>query len=316
MICEYDNRPQRTYRGHSWELPPQENVSVGSVYIEEDTGRKLKYNGNSWYVFESDNITTLKYDEQRPIIKIEASKGIENFYNLMETAWQTTNCDVYIGKGQYVYTNELIDQIRAKRQRGIHIGNGCRYYFEMGSKLICEYTGSNSKDVVGYFSPLDSNNMASDFEIYGLDLLAKNTVYAFHDEANGESTFCRHIMQNCVIELDNSALSKEDGNPLSKALGGGLGQSEEIIIRNCSFKATNPSATSDNPDDASYHGANRSVRTDARIIIINCNFAHKFRGSNLSENTDSFPMVIYRENTSKVPVNIHGHGQYAQRIML
>ena len=284
---------------------PPENATVGSRFFEKDTKRVQQYNGSSWYVVEQDNISSVKYDATRPIIKIVASAGIDNFYSLMEEAFETTNCDVYIGEGEYIYTNELIDRIRAKNQRGIHIGNGCRYYFETGARIICEYTGKNRKDVCGYFSPLDSDNIASDFEIYNLNLLAKNVVYALHDEANGGETFCRHILQNCNIELDNSALSKEEGNSLSKALGGGLGRSEEIIIRNCTFKATNPSAPSLNPDDASYHGANRSSYTDARIIIINCYFEHKFRGSNLSENTDSFPTVIYCENTSKVPVNIH-----------
>ena len=244
--------------------------------------------------------------KSRPVINIKAADGIDSYYQKMLNAFTTGNCDVYIGKGNYTYTNALIEQIRAANKRGVPIGNGCRYYFETGAKLYCEYTGDNAADVVGFFSPLDSQNVGGDYEIYNLDLVAKNVCYALHDEANGADTFCKHVYKDCYLELDNTALGAEGGNSISKALGGGLGQFEEVIIENCVFKATNPAKTSNAQDDASYHSANRRPVTDAKIIVSGCWFQNRFRTSDLTSVTTEapYPRIIFTGNSSGASVNI------------
>lgn len=236
----------------------------------------------------------------RQVVRIYSGDGIDNFYAKMLEAYTTGNCDVYIGRGDYTYTNDLVDAIRAEGKRGVPIGAGCRYYFETGAKLYCEYTGENAADVKGFFSPLDSQNVGGDYEIYNLDLVAKNTCYALHDEANGAEDFCRHTYKNCYIELDNTALG-DSGNTISKALGGGLGKHTEIIIEDCVFIATNPLGGG---NDASYHGANDSEYTDAKIVVTNCWFNGNFRVSNLAENTKApYPRMIYAGNSSHKAVN-------------
>lgn len=136
-------------------------------------------------------------------------------------------------------------------------------------------------------------------------LTAKNVCYALHDEADGAEEFCKHVYKNCWVELDNSALGGS-GNTLSKALGGGLGKCSEIIIENCAFKATNPANTSSILNVASYHGANNSAFTDAKIIISGCYFeGGNFRASDLSANTESpYPRLIYSGNSSEGAVNV------------
>ena len=237
--------------------------------------------------------------EQRTVVNIYADGDINNFYIKMLKAFTTGNCDVYIGKGDYIYTNELVDSIMSVRKRGIPVGNGCRYFFETGAKLVCEYTGSNAADVVDLFSPLDSWNRGGSWEIYNLDLVAKNTCYALHDESNGADEFYKRVYKNCWIELDNSALGNSS-NTISKALGGGLGKHSEIIIEGCVFKATNPNG---NGNAVSYHGANNSNFTDAKILVTNSWFEGNFRTSDLSGNTESpYPRMIYTGNSSKTPV--------------
>lgn len=237
-----------------------------------------------------------EYNCKKEII-IKNSDGIAGFYTKMAEAYNTGNCDVIIEQGTYTFTNELVESIRTAGLRGIPIGNGCRYYFN-GAHIICNYTGENLHDVADMFSPLDAQNRASDFEIYNLDLLAKNCCYALHDDGNG-GDFCRHIYQDCKLELDNSGLSEANGNPISKALGGGLAAHEEVIIRNCIFKATNPAHTSQYQNDASYHGANNSSFTDASIVIDGCYFQNIFRCSNLSANIqEPYPRIIYTNNSS------------------
>lgn len=241
----------------------------------------------------------------RSVITINNTDGIEAFYTKMLTAFNTGNCDVYVQKGEYRYTNEIIEKIRADGRRGVPIGNNCRYYFETGANLYCEYTGENKADVVGYFSPLDSQNVGGNFEIYNLDLISKNTCYALHDEANASDDFCKHVYKNCYIKLDNTALGA-DGNSISKALGGGLGKYEEVIIENCVFKATNPSKASSVQDDASYHSANRSNITNVKLVINGCYFENRFRTSDFDDYPlqTPTPRIIYTNNSSGKADNI------------
>lgn len=236
--------------------------------------------------------------DYRRKIYINASEGILSFYNKMLFAYTTGNCDVYIGYGDYIYTNSLVESIRSSGKRGIPIGNNCKYFFETGANIYCEYTGSRAADVVDLFSPLDSQNTSGNYEIYNLHLISKNTCYALHDEVSGQDKFCRHIYKNCHIELDNSALGT-DGNSLSKALGGGLGKHEEVIIENCYFKAINPSKSTSVQNDVSYHGAINSTFTDAKIVVTGCYFENLLRTSEYSYATDGpWTKITYSNNKS------------------
>lgn len=233
----------------------------------------------------------------RQTVDIYAEEGIASFFNKMKNAYYAKNCDVYVHKGLYTFTNELIEAIFSE-YRGVPIGNGCHYYFETGAYLVCDYTGDNTS-VKSFFSPLDSLERASDWEIYNLHLVAKNVLYALHDEANGQSAFCKHFYSNCYIELDNTALGS-NGSTLSKSIGGGLGQYEEIIIQDCVFKTINPSKATVQEQEVTYHSANNSNFTDAKITVTGCYFVNgQFRTSDLYEDMIApFPTVIYNNNSA------------------
>ena len=241
--------------------------------------------------------TFLKDYNVRTKISISANDGIEQFYSKMVNAYQTKNCDVYIHKGDYIYTNELIDSIRSQGKRGVPIGNGCRYYFDTGTRLVCEYTGDNAADVALLFSALDSQNIGSDYEIYNLDLTAKNILYGIHDECDGSSNFCSHKYKNCYVTLDNTALGSASDYK-SRCIGGGLGKYEEIIIEDCVFLCTNPGKQTVAEQPVAYHGANNSTFSDAKFVVTGCYFNGLFRGSNLSGNTQApYPRIIYSNNS-------------------
>lgn len=279
-----------------------DNVAI-AMWVDEDYPNKIFCKSKHKDAVIAGKIGILNSNVEygaQTAIHISASDGIDAFYNKMVEAFNVGNCDVYIGKGDYVYSNAFINAVRSQGKRGVPIGNGCRYYFETGAKLRCEYTGTNAADVVDLFSPLDSWNVGGSWEIYNLDLVAKNTCYALHDEANGADAFCRRVYKNCHIELDNTALGS-NGNSISKALGGGLGRHEEVIIEDCVFKATNPIG---NGNDASYHGANGSAYTDAKIVVTNSWFKGNFRVSDLEVNNSApYPRVIYTGNSSGVGVS-------------
>ena len=235
-------------------------------------------------------------DHLRAAIDIYAEDGIDKFYESMKTAYEKGNTDVTIHKGTYMYTNALIDAIREEVKRGVPIGNGCRYFFETGAVLVCEYTGENTADVASMFSALDSQNAAGDYEIYNLDLTAKNILYAIHDEANGYNAFYSHKYKNCYVTLNNTALGSASDYK-SRCIGGGLGKHGEIIIEDCVFNCTNPGKETVAEQPVAYHGANGSTFSDVKFIVTGCYFNGLFRGSNLTENTEApYPRIIYSNN--------------------
>lgn len=229
-------------------------------------------------------------------VDVNSTDGITTFWDKMQEAFYKGDCDVFIHKGEYVYTNELIDYIRSLNRRGVPIGNGCHYYFETGANITCEYTGENVEDVKGYFTPLDSWSIASDYEIYNLSLSSKNTIYAIHDEANGEETPIKRVYKNCYVSLDNSVLG-EQSSALSKCIGGGFGLHSEIIIENCVFNTINPNT--EHGEDVSYHKANDQTYTDAKVIVSGCYFGGAFRcDMNYSPIPSIVPRVIACGNSA------------------
>lgn len=241
------------------------------------------------------------YAVSRKKVVISADDGIQSFYEKMLDAYNTKDCDVYVKKGTYTYTNELIDSIRKKGKRGVPIGNGCRYYFESGAYIYCEYTGENKSDVCNMFSPLDTQNVGTDFYIENLQLMSKNTVYALHDESDGATNHVKHSYKNCYIELDNSAIP-DIVTYISKALGGGLGQYTDICIENCVFIGTNPYNTNSIGNDASYHGPNNSEISHNNITVVNSWFKGNFRVSNLGQETDVKSKLVFSGNSESQQV--------------
>lgn len=232
----------------------------------------------------------------RKQITINNTGNIMDFYNSMLFAYEQGNTDVYITGNQYTYTNEFIEYIRSLNKRGVPVGNNNKYFFETTSKIYCEYTGDSKSDVKDMFSPLDTMNTANSFEIHGLHITSKNTVYAFHDEMNGASEYCKHIFENCYIELDNTALGNESSY-ISKALGGGLGQNEEVVIKNCVFKTINPYYSDRIDKTVSYHGS-MVGNTDATLVITGCYFDQTFGFDSTYESTIK-PVVIFCNNSYK-----------------
>lgn len=274
-----------------------------SIYIAGNTSKKntlmVNYGDSAMDYIPYRN--PIDYEIARPQIVISASDGIQSFYDKMELAFATKNCDVHIGKGDYVYTNELIDTIRSRGYRGIRIGNGCHYYFEAGAKLYCEYTGTNVSDIANMFSPLDSNNIGSDWYMENLHLFAKNILYALHDEAGGSETPYSHIYKNCYLELDNTSIP-DSTTYINKALGGGLGKYAYIDIDGCVFSANNPYYQDGYNNDASYHGANQQSTYFVDICVKNSWFRNNFRMSNNAENTDVHANLLFSGNSTRVSI--------------
>lgn len=226
-------------------------------------------------IINNDKIIGL-IEKQRQKIIINYTEDIHDYYNKMLQAFEQGDCDVYISKGDYVYTSAFMQEIRSrdKYSRGVPIGNGCRYYFESGAKIIAKYTGEHDSvyNIRGLFSPLDSTNQAGSYEIYGANIEAENTVYVIHDECASGVTPYKHIYKDCILSYKVDS----QGESLGKCIGGGSGQYGTINIENCSFNTVNPNTES--CPDVSYHGSKDKTKNNLDIFINNCYFSHHFEG--------------------------------------
>ena len=277
-------------------LPTPNSLQLGSYYLltNESQNWENEISGLYCCVNDNSNNPAMKRIGSRKKIVI-ATTNIWDFYNNMKQAYTEGNVDVYIKRGTITYTNDFVEYLITRSIRGIPIGNNCTYTFASGNYLICEYTGSNT-DVKNLFSPLDSQNTSGSFEINNLHLVTKNVIYGLHDESDGGWAFSTHTYNNCYIELDNTALDTSS-NSLSKAIGGGLARYGEIIIKDCVFKAINPSNTRPVQYDVSYHTANNSDTTDVHIVISGCYFNGTFSTSNVGDSNIVFPRLLFTNNS-------------------
>ena len=210
---------------------------------------------------------------ERKQIIIVPTDSIQEFYDKFVDAYTSWNCDVYIRNGTYTFTNAFLESLVGDSVAGVPIGHGCRYFFDPSTHVICEYTGENTS--VYLLNVFDSQNIGGDFEIYGLNLTAKNVKYAIHDECNSSVESSKHVYKNCKIVLDNTAIGTLSSN-LAKCIGGGLGAYEEVSIDNCEFSTVNLNSEYLGADVSYHDPANGSV-CDSVIYVTASYFENTLR---------------------------------------
>ena len=137
--------------------------------------------------------------------------------------------------------------------KGMWINNGRVIEFDSKAKVIFNYNGENDS-VKSQFSVF---SMGYNATIRGLNLVYSGCRYAIHDDfarLNGEYHSGTNVIENCTF----------DGNPYFPAvIGGGFGNDNEYIIRNCLF--LNNSQNNDVTYHNTYYGNAKS-----KLIIENC----------------------------------------------
>ena len=116
---------------------------------------------------------------------------------------------------------------------GLPIGNGMILNFAPGAVVTFDYSEGRNADINERASAFMAK--AGDYEIYGLDISCKNIRYCIHDELAGVGSY-RHVYENCKMSMT------DDENTAWKScqcIGGGLGKSANIEIRNCIFYSDN-----------------------------------------------------------------------------
>ena len=116
---------------------------------------------------------------------------------------------------------------------GLPIGNDMHISFDPRAIVTFDYSSGRNTTInseVSAFSAMDG-----DFEITGLTISCKNIRYCIHDERNGIGSY-KHVYDNCKMSMI------DDANTAWKScqcIGGGLGKSGNIEIRNCDFYSDN-----------------------------------------------------------------------------
>ena len=247
-----------------------ENADVGEkVTVIDDSDAKFRYNLDISIAIGNIANNSIALSDKREIVTIGNGKMFEKLIDGLDYAYKRGNCDVYIYQKDYDIQEEFgsnyfknwtyVDKIYGG---GPVVGNNCTYTFAPGSKVIFYYNGDNNA-VRGAFSPLNSGN--GNFEIYGLNMYAKNCRYNIHDE-NGRNGILpdevvKHIYKECYLYKDNTNNTFNNNH----TIGGGLARAEIIEIENCVFEG----AESGTPS-LSYH--NCLGNGASKITVKNCVF--------------------------------------------
>lgn len=189
----------------------------------------------------------------------------------LETAVVYPNSIVKVGQGTF----DLIDEfgadyfanLDAVGNSGLQLYNDITVEFTSNTLATCHYAGSN-ENVMRYFSPFNlnkTNGRPGGFTLKNLHLECSNVRYGVHDESNASNTsYCNKYL-NCVMKVDNR---NNTAFSARQCIGGGLGSSSEIIIKDCIFESVVNEGTA-GTGIVSYHNGGTG-RSD--IIIKDCYF--------------------------------------------
>ena len=184
--------------------------------------------------------------------------GIKNIAILPGTYDMVAEYQAYYGSG---WEEALVNSSYAS---GLPIGNGMILNFAPGAVVTFDYSEGRNANINERTAAFMSK--AGDYEIYGLDISCKNIRYCIHDELAGVGTY-KHVYANCKMSMT------DDANTAWKScqcIGGGLGKSANIEIRNCIFYSDNDGANS-NVGAVSYHNG-EYAGVKSFISITGCYF--------------------------------------------
>lgn len=256
--------------------------------------KELNTDWTSWTSFTSPG---------RKIVTIGTNGEYTSLTDGLAYAFNTGDCDVFINDGVY----DLITEGTISRfAEGIPLGHNCKYYFSSNSKVICHYTGA-SASVMENFSCFKTGNGSSygdHFELHNCTIEASKIRYCLHDEGGSESTSkaYTHIYEGCNFKIDNYENPIKQGE-FYHCIGGGLGNSASIVIRDCHFNSLRKYSQATDPivhADVSYHGNWASTASaqagKSNIKITNTYFEHAFQAS--APNTETQKKYLLFANNS------------------
>ncbi len=171
---------------------------------------------------------------------------------------------LYVDAGTYDLAEELGDDyfagFTAEGISGIELKNRIHIVFSASSRVVCHYTGDNTK-VLEKFSPFVCGPFG--FTVENLSLDVSGTRCAISDERTDGNEQCQTHYINCNIKLDNSQ------NPACKSyscISGQLGPNHDVLIESCTFESVAG-------DGIEVHGTVRyDLSDDAWKMVVKDNY--------------------------------------------
>lgn len=199
--------------------------------------------------------------ETSKIYHVGENQEYTKLSNAILAAVNYKNSIIYVDKGAYDLYEELggstfFDTYSplGTLGRGLPIKNGIHIIFDAKSKVLFNYPGTKNTVLVE-FSPFDTG--AGGGIIENMTLECSNCRYCIHDDRQNTYDSYTNKFINCNLSIDNS------NNPSWKntqTIGGGLGYSGNIEVRNCKCLGS-----------ITYHGNPDATVTDStnNLNIIN-----------------------------------------------
>ena len=183
-------------------------------------------------------------------------------------------CEVYVDAETFDIIKEYGDTFfenfsSPTNEYGLALGNGIKVHFASGSKVVCNYTGSNHA-INEEFSVFHVYASSQGFLLDNVTIEASNVRYCVHDEHGIDPTPYKNIYENCSMYIDNA--HNPVWGPDTPCIGGGLGKHGEVIVDGCVFEATNATKRT---GVVSYH--NSSAAGAKSNLIFKNNY---FKGAN------------------------------------
>lgn len=209
---------------------------------------------------------------------------------------------IYVDEGEYDLLEELKEYYGTEnflsltpRERGIELGYDITIKGSPNAIIKADYKG-NDVNMLSNFSPFNSYNVPNTggFSLVGVNIKCSRVRYVIHDEKSGVAGTYNNLYDNCNFYIDNT---NNESWGLAVCIGGGLGKSGCITIRNCIFEGIYP-----NRRDAivSYHNA--SVAGARSYISCMGNFLKGDRGFRFSwygASTDVTEVLVEGNNVGR-----------------
>ena len=243
-------------------------ISKNYIYYRECVGNTTKWTTwEKYYTKESTSGGQVK-------IYIGSTRKYKTLRAGLLEAVRHEGCEVYVDAETFDIIKEYGDTFfenfsSPTNEYGLALGNGIKVHFASGSKVVCNYTGSNHA-INEEFSVFHVYASSQGFLLDNVTIEASNVRYCVHDEHGIDPTPYKNIYENCSMYINNT--NNPVWGPDTPCIGGGLGKHGEIIVDSCVFEAT---SSTQRTGVVSYH--NSSASGAKSNLIFKNNY---FKGAN------------------------------------
>ena len=217
--------------------------TASAANIRPDLQNFINFNPNelpAGFDFNNTGIGFGAFDDVH-IIHCGANQKYKTLISAIDAAEQYMDSIVYVDAGTYdlitefgstYFENFTGDGNYEDGAWGIVLKNRVHLIFAENAKVVCNYTGNNSK-VGTYFSGFNAGRYG--FTLENANISTQGIRYAVHDDrGNASEEGYTNQYKHCRIK-HNKVGTQITG--MSQAIGGGLGNNGNILIEDCYFEA-------------------------------------------------------------------------------